>query len=209
MWPYLEYFDRKINTHQVHSVFWTMNNILARRQFFFGIFEQVWIWLCAFEKYFTDLRGNVLEYSVRQKGTKCANSKTNSVLCLLGIDSSVWGTNMTINEVHFSQNISNLMRAHQPCCQKRCLWRLWHVVVPSSVSFSYIEGSFDWLNESRPSGIDDLLIFAGLLLRPELKFFGTPPNTAHCHLTSNSNLNLICLCSKERGKRNLKNKIID
>jgi len=31
----------------------------------------------------------------------------------------MWGTNISIDEVHFSQNTWNIMRAHQPCCQKQ------------------------------------------------------------------------------------------
>jgi len=111
MWPFLEYWDRK--KWCASCRFFCLNNwiFLAPKPIFFDIFERVW--LCGFEKYCADLRGKIPQHSVWQKGL--------SVQIQPSGHGQLWVTNMTINEVRFSQNTWDVMRAHHPCCQKRWL----------------------------------------------------------------------------------------
>jgi len=109
MWPFLEYFDRKIDAisylcFELKIIFW------CRRPFF------LFFVICSFEKYVTDLRWKVPQHSVQQMGLSVRTQKQTA----FSASWQMWGTNMTINEAHFSPNTWNVMRAHQPCCQKRC-----------------------------------------------------------------------------------------
>jgi len=83
MWPFLEYFDRKIVAHHIGSLFWTINNILAPQAIFFLMILNLRIRKARYGF----ARKSPTTFSAT-KGTKRANSKTNSsktnsILCLL------------------------------------------------------------------------------------------------------------------------------
>jgi len=89
MWSFLEYFDRNFFAHHVHSYFETKIIFGAAGNFFPSHF---WLGtsltvrirkvLCGF------VRENPTTFGVT-KGSKRANSKPSSILCLLGMDSCV------------------------------------------------------------------------------------------------------------------------
>ena len=115
MWPFLEYFDRKIDAHHIGSSFWTIDNILAPQ----AIFVFWCFWTCGFEKHVTNLREKVPQHSVRQNGLSVQTQKQTAYSAFWTLTDVghqydyQWGPLLT-------KYLKHDARA-SPCCQKR--WR--------------------------------------------------------------------------------------